>query len=71
MNNRPAPLYASDATAAKLLDMGRGDFLRLVDGGHLPKPRDIGGMKRWDVPELQKIINGDAVDGMADVDWSA
>ena len=68
--NKPAPLFATDRTAAKLLDMKPDDFRRLVDGGHLPKPRDIGGMERWDVPELCKIINGEAVDGMADVDWT-
>ena len=66
---RPAPIYASDRTAAELLDMKRAEFLRLVEGGHLPKPRDIGGFKRWDTDDLRRIIRGEASDGLGDVQW--
>ncbi|MFC3568644.1 hypothetical protein [Paracoccus simplex] len=45
------------------------EFRSLVDAGHLPKPRSIGGLPRWDMPELYKIIRGEAVDGMGDVKW--
>lgn len=62
-------LFASDRSAAKLLDMKPDEFRGLVDGGHLPGPRDIGGHKRWEVEELRQIINGHAADGLGGVDW--
>jgi len=64
-----APLYACERSAAKLLDMKPAEFSALVKGGHLPKPRDIGGFKRWDVQDLRRIISGEAVEGMGDVQW--
>ncbi len=63
------PLGACERRAAKLLDMKLTEFTALVRDGHLPPPRDIGGFKRWDVQELQRIISGEAVDGMGDVQW--
>lgn len=63
------PLFASDTKAARLLDMKRADFLELVENGDLPKPRDIGGLKRWDMVELRKIVSGEAVEGMGEVAW--
>ena len=63
------PLFACERMAAKLLDMKPAEFSDLVNSGHLPKPRVIGGLERWDVPELQRIISGEAVDGMGDVRW--
>jgi predicted DNA-binding transcriptional regulator AlpA len=63
------PLFACKRSAAKLLDMKPAEFSALVKDGHLPKPRDIGGFKRWDMPELQRIISGEAADGMGDVKW--
>lgn len=62
-------LFANECSAARLLDMKPTEFLRLVEGGHLPRPRDIGGLKRWDVQELRQIISGQAVDGMGDIQW--
>ena len=61
------PLFACEHMTAKLLDMKPSEFSELVKSGHLPKPRVIGGLKRWDVQELQRIISGEAVDGMGDV----
>jgi predicted DNA-binding transcriptional regulator AlpA len=67
--NAPAPIFASDRLAAKLLDMKPAEFRRLIEDGNLPGPREIGGLERWDVDELRRIINGDAADGMGGVDW--
>lgn len=65
----PTLLFASERTAARLFDMKPAEFLSLVEGGHLPKPREIGGLKRWDVEELRRVISGAAVEGMGDVQW--
>jgi predicted DNA-binding transcriptional regulator AlpA len=62
-------MFASESTAAKLLDMKPREFRELVEAGHLPRPREIGGLKRWDVPELRRILSGEAADGMGDVQW--
>lgn len=64
-----APIFASEATAARLLDMKPADFRRLVQDGALPGPRDIGGHARWDVAELRRIITGEAAEGLGDVQW--
>ena len=69
MSRPAAPLFASDRTAARLLDMKPAEFRDLVKGGHLPGPRPIGDMERCDVEELRRIINGEAVEGMGDVQW--
>ena len=65
----PTPIYASESRAAKMLDVKPAQFRQLVDDGHLPPPRDIGGLQRWDIEELRRIISGDLVDGMAGVEW--
>lgn len=57
------PLFAREATAAQLLDMTPGELKQLVEAGHLPAPRDIGGVKRFDVDELRRVIRGDAITG--------
>lgn len=54
---RLTPLFASEATAAKLLDMPRADFRDLVSKGALPAPTRF---DRWDVAELQAIMRGQA-----------
>lgn len=64
------PLYAEAKTAAKLMDMPERDFLRLVDDGHLPRPIDIGGFKRWSVDHLNAIAKGEAAIGMDGVSWT-
>lgn len=55
--NTITPIFASERTAAKLLDMSVGDFQRLVAEGVLPGPVGLG---RWDVEELRRIVRGDA-----------
>lgn len=64
-----APLFASETSAARLLDMSPAMFRSLVEGGHLPRPRDIAGLKRWDVAELRRVISGEAAEGLGDVQW--
>ncbi len=58
-----APLFAGEKIAAALLDMRPGEFRALVEAGHLPRPRDLGGFERWDVEELRRIARGDAAFG--------
>jgi len=65
----PAPIFANERSAARLLDMKPAEFAHLVDTGHLPRPRKIGNMNRWDVDELRRIITGEAAEGMGDVKW--
>ncbi|ROT99080.1 hypothetical protein [Histidinibacterium lentulum] len=64
----PAPLFADDKTAAQLFCMKPKDFRRLVEEGHLPGPRDLGGLERWDVEELRRIASGEAMDNRG-MDW--
>jgi hypothetical protein len=62
-------LSAARAVAPKLLDMKPAGFNALVKEGHLPPPRNIGGLKRWDVQDLRRIILGEAAEGMGGVTW--
>lgn len=64
------PLFASDVTAARLLDMKPDQFRGLVAAGHLPPPRDIGGIKRFDLDELRRVIRGDLIGGGGGMEWS-
>ncbi len=64
-----APMFAGETNAARLLDMKPAEFRALVDQGHLPRPKDVGGFARWDVEELGKIIRGEAADGLGGVQW--
>ncbi len=65
----PALIFATERSAARLLDMKTAEFAQLVGNGHLPKPRRIGNMKRWDVDELRRIIVGEVAEGMGVVNW--
>lgn len=57
------PLFASERTAARLLDMKPREFLALVSAGALPRPVKIGGkFERWSVKELEAIKTGAAMD---------
>lgn len=68
MPSRLLPIYASEKTAAELLDMKPAEFLRLVDGGHLPRGREIApGVIRWEADELRAIGRGVLIDG--GVEW--
>lgn len=64
-------LFASEATAARLLDLKPGQLRELVAAGHLPRPRQIGGFERFDMTELAAILRGDQI-GMgeaAPIQW--
>lgn len=64
------PIFASEKTAARLLDLELSVFRKLVEAGHLPSGREIApGVKRWWVAALVQIYNGDAVDNLGDVKW--
>ncbi|MTH79391.1 hypothetical protein [Paracoccus aestuariivivens] len=53
-----APLFASERTAAQLLDMKPAEFKALVLAGALPGAVLHG---RWDVAELQAIMRGNKI----------
>lgn len=55
------PMFASERTAAKLLDMKPCEFRELVNAGALPKPVTIGPFQRWDTVAIQRIISGAAI----------
>ena len=55
----PAPMMASETTAARLLDLKTPQFLKLVDDGHLPPGQEIApGVVRWDTETLKRISRG-------------
>lgn len=62
------PIFATDRTSAKLLDMKLLQFLELVEAGALPKPVKIGGqLVRWSVKELEAIKTGEIME--AEFEW--
>ena len=63
------PLFASERSAARLLDMKASEFRSLVENGHLPRPRKIGGMDRWEVAELTQIVNGETAMAAMGMEW--
>jgi predicted DNA-binding transcriptional regulator AlpA len=66
----PAPILASETSAARLLDMKPAEFRELVKAGHLPRGREIApGLVRWSVDDLRRIVSGEAVEGMGDIQW--
>lgn len=66
----PAPILASETSAARLLDMKPAEFRALVEAGHLPRGREIApGVLRWVTEDFHRIARGDAADGMGGVQW--
>ncbi len=63
------PFFASDRIAAQLLDMKPTEFRKLVGNGDLPQPCRIGDLERWDMQEIGRIISGEAIHGMGDIQW--
>ncbi len=64
----PAPILASETSAASLLDMKVAEFRSLVEAGHLPRGREIApGVLRWVTDDLRRIASGEAIDG--GIDW--
>lgn len=63
-----ALILASEANAARLLDMKLAEFRSLVKAGLLPRGREIApGVWRWVTDDLRKIASGEAIDG--GIDW--
>lgn len=70
MSATASPIFAGEATAARLLDLKTEAFRDLVRAGHLPRGREIApGVVRWAVDELRRIASGEAADGMEGVKW--
>ena len=59
------PLFASEASTAKLLDMKPAELRAQVAAGHLPPPKKIGLLERFDVDELRRVIRGEVAGGGA------
>jgi hypothetical protein len=53
-----APIFASETSAAHLLDMKPAQFRELVAQGSLPTPNAF---NRWDVASLVAIMRGDKI----------
>lgn len=56
---RPEPIFATEANAARLLDMRPAEFRQLVEAGHLPGPVSIGPVRRYDVEHMRRVILGE------------
>jgi len=46
----------SDREASKLLGCGRSTLWRWAADGIIPKPLKIGGMSRWKMSDIEKLI---------------
>lgn len=53
-----APLFASERTAARLLDMKPAEFRELVQKGALPGPCRF---DKWDMEHLAAIMRGNMI----------
>lgn len=59
--NAPTPLAVREANAARMLDLKRDVFLRLVACGALPAPVRLGDdIELWRTSDLEAILNGNA-----------
>lgn len=65
---KPAPIFATAATAARMLDMKLSEFMELVSAGVLPPPRSIGPFARYDMDEIQRVVRGDLIGG-GEMEW--
>ena len=59
------PMFASERTAAQLLDMKPTEFRQLVACGSLPGPTRF---DRWDVKQLEAIMNGQSAKSIEGLD---
>lgn len=57
------PIFASEASAARLLDMKPTELRAQVAAGNLPPPKQIGPLERFDVDELRRVIRGEPMGG--------
>ncbi|WP_236638136.1 hypothetical protein [Mangrovicoccus ximenensis] len=61
MSARPQPVFMLDeGAAARALSLKPVEFRRLVAMGIMPRPRDLGGFKRWVAEEIRVIATGEA-----------
>lgn len=51
-------LMVGEKKAAAMFDLTPADFLKGVQLGHFPKPRDLFGHRRWVFQELHAIATG-------------
>lgn len=58
------PFFASERTAAALLDMKSAEFRALVQAGALPPS---GRFDRWDVDELARAMRGEVTQQRLDL----
>lgn len=54
------PIYVRASKAAQLLDLTLTEFIRLVECGILPPPKQIEKHMRWSVSDLLRIHSGEA-----------
>lgn len=66
---RPAPIYASERTAAQLLDMRPEALRKLVAEGHLPAPVRIGPHERFDMVALVDLLRGARIEAAGGMEW--
>lgn len=66
---RPVPIYASERTAAQLLDMRPEALRKLVAAGHLPAPVRIGPHERFDVAALVETLRGNRIEATGGMEW--
>ena len=60
-----SPIFATEASAARLLDMKPAELREQVQAGNLPPPKTIGTHQRFDVDELRRVIRGETIGGGA------
>jgi predicted DNA-binding transcriptional regulator AlpA len=63
--NEPLKLLVTAEEAARMLSMGRSTFWRNVSAGVLPQPVRIGGLTRWRVGDLVRLVDA-GVQAMAE-----
>jgi len=55
--NEPLRLLVTAEEAARMLSMGRSTFWRNVSAGVLPQPVRIGGLTRWRIADLVRVVD--------------
>ena len=55
--NEPLKLLVTAEEAARMLSIGRSTFWRNVSTGVFPQPVRIGGLTRWRVADLVRMVD--------------
>jgi len=58
--SEPTKLLVTAEEAARMLSMGRSTFWRNVSAGIFPQPVRIGGLTRWRVADLVRMVDAGA-----------